>query len=129
MALLTVGALLHDHLVRLLVAAGLSVVSGLVIVGVRPPWRSFGTMTAAWGAIDAVLSLAGLRGGPPQPGLLPFIAFNEGLDAGYVGVGLAMVLLAGGRERIKGFGLAVAIQGALLLLLDGKLWSDLVRLT
>lgn len=119
---------LHDHLHRLLVAGLASVLVGLYLVFVRREDRDFGIMTAAWGAIDAVIALASMGAGrATAASMVPTIAFNEGLDAGYVGVGLAMILLAGERRRIKAFGLAIVVQGAILLALDGKLWSDLAR--
>lgn len=112
---------LHDHLIRLLVWGALSVLAGLILHR-----RPFGLMTAGWGGVNLVIALASLRGGPPGPGLRPFLAFNLGLDLGYVGVGLAMILLAGERTRIKEFGAAVALQGVVLLLLDGWLWLGIV---
>ena len=108
----------HAHLVRLLLWGGLSIVVGL---GLRRP---FGLMTAAWGVVDALIALVGLRGGPPGEGFRAFLAFNLGLDLGYVGVGTAMALLAGERLRIKEFGWAVVVQGAALTVLDLWLWTS-----
>lgn len=108
---------LRAHLVRLLVAGGLSVVVGLALR--RTP---FGVMTAAWGAVNLLIALASLRGGPPGAGFRPFLAFNLGLNLGYVGVGIAMAVLAGDRLNVRGFGQAIVVQGLILLLLDGTLW-------
>ncbi len=122
-------ALLHVHLARLLFAAGCSLVLGLLFAA-WPALRPFGIMTAAWGAIDAGIVLASHGSGPPSLStLVPFVALNEGLNVGYVGVGLAMASLAGTRRTVKGFGIAIVVQGAILLTLDGKLWLDLASLT
>ncbi len=111
---------LHAHLIRLLVAGSLSVAVGLVLYR-----RPFGVMTAAWGLVNVLIALASLRGGPPGPGFRPFLAFNLGLNLGYVGVGVAMAALAGERGTIRGFGRAVVVQGLILLALDGALWIAL----
>ncbi len=108
---------LRSHLLRLLVWAVLSLFVGVVLRK-----RPFGAMTLSWGAINLLIALASLRGEPPGPGFRPFLAFNLGLDVGYVGVGLSMALLAGERERIRGFGWAIVVQGAVLAALDTILW-------
>ena len=108
---------LHAHLDRLLVWGALSVVAGLALRR-----RPFGIMTGAWGAVNVVIVLATWRNVPHEPDFHAFLAFNLGLDLGYVGVGLAMALLAGDRTRIKEFGGAIVIQGAMLFLLDAFLF-------
>ena len=118
MAAPTLPEALHAHLGRLLVGAILSIVVGLILRK-----RPFGQMTVAWGAINALIVFFSLRGAPPGPGFRPFLAFSLGLDLGYVGVGLTMALLAGDRDRIKGFGQAIVVQGAALTVLDLALWS------
>ena len=79
-------------------------------------------MTLAWGAINLVIALASLRGGPPGTGFLPFLAFNLGLNFAYIGVGVTMVLLAGDRTMVREFGAAITIQGIALLILDAALY-------
>ena len=111
---------LRSHLVRLAVWAGVSIFVGLALCK-----RPFGTMTLAWGAINLAIALASLRGGPPGPGLLPFLAFNLGLNFAYVGVGVSMFLLAGERVMVREFGAAIAVQGLALLILDGVLYFQI----
>ena len=118
-------AALHAHLVRLLVAGVASLVGGLSLAGWVPRLRAFGTMSAGWGLVDVLIALPGLRGGPPGAGFRPFLAFNLGLDLGYVGVGVAMWALGGERKNVRGFGQAVVVQGLILLVLDGALWLHL----
>lgn len=108
---------LHAHLIRLLAWAAISITVGLTFRK-----RPFGVMTAAWGAINGIIALASLHGAPPGAAFRPFLAFNLGLDLGYVAVGVAMALLGGERSRVKGFGWAIVVQGAALFALDLWLW-------
>ena len=118
---------LHNHLVRLLVAAGISVVGGLLLVWRYPGTKAFGTMSAAWGLIDAIIALVGLRNVAYESleALRATLAFNLGLNFGYIGVGVAMAALAGDRKTVRGFGQAIVVQGLILLWLDGMLWVGL----
>lgn len=82
-------------------------------------------MTAAWCAVNLAIALPGLIR-PSAPELRPlreFLTFNLGLNLGYMAVGIALMVM--GKQRARGAGLAVLIQGGLLLLLDGYLWSVL----
>lgn len=118
---------LHAHLIRLLATGVVSVLVGLAACVYRREWRSFGAMTAAWGVVDALIAIAGLPNpsiGNPQT-FRQFLAFNLGLNLAYVGVGVTMALLAGERRRTRDFGLAIVVQGLLLLTLDGYLWRSL----
>lgn len=122
-------ALLYAHLDRLLGAGLASLAVGLLLLALRPATRPFGLMTAAWGLIDALIALASRSSRvAPLPTLVPFVAFNEGLNVAYVAVGATMALLAGERRAIRAFGLAVVVQGAILLALDGWLWKELTSL-
>ena len=117
-------AALHDHLLRLLVAGVVSLVGGAWLAWRIPRLRSFGTMSAGWGFVNSMIALLSLRSGPPGPGFRPFLAFNLGLDLGYIGVGVAMGALGGERKNVRGFGQAIALQGTLLFILDGVLWLN-----
>ncbi len=122
-----VEPLLHAHLVRLLIAGGVSVAAGLLLVWRYQGMRPFGTMTAAWGLIDVVIAWVGLNKVHAESlqALGATLAFNLGLNFGYVGVGIAMASLAGERKTVRGFGQAIVVQGLILLWLDGTLWASL----
>ncbi len=123
------------HLVRLLIWGGGSVLAGTLLLALQALQRAagspallrhFAVQTAAWGAIDLALALWARRG----LALRDFTAarqldrvlwLNLGLDAGYVGVGVTLVLCGwalGRRYAPIGAGLGVAVQGAALFLLD-----------
>jgi hypothetical protein len=110
----------HAHLVRIAVWGLASLLVGtLVLVRRRDAasWRHFGIQSAAWGAVDVVLALAGRSGAPPSAA---FLWVNVGLDVGYVGVALTL-LLTGRRfaaPGLRGAGWAIVPQGLFLLAAD-----------
>ena len=97
-----------------------SVAVGAVLAA-RPATRGFGRQTAAWGAVDGAIALAGRRSrarrGPTEPRRLRRVLLvNTGLDVAYVAVGAWLV-----RDgRWRGDGWAVVVQGGFLALLDGE---------
>ena len=96
---------LRDHLKRLAIWSGISVLVGIkLIVG------------ASW------------NGKPPasRAQFREFIWLNQGLNAGYVGVGLALAL-AGSSAAVVGSGWAVVPQGLALLVMDGILLRRVPR--
>ncbi|QEH38407.1 hypothetical protein OJF2_70080 [Aquisphaera giovannonii] len=89
-------------------------------------WRSFWFMSGLWGLIDGLIAWYVLVGGPRAPAeLLPVLRLNAGLDILYVAAGAA--LLGRGTPLLRGFGLAVLVQGAFLLALDGTFWRLCTR--
>jgi len=95
---------------------------------------AFGLQSAGWGAVNGAIALFGLLRSP-DPGplsaaeaqaaedrLAHILLVNLGLNAGYMGVGTTMMLLAGDEpprsDRIRGHGGAVVLQGLGLLVLD-----------
>jgi hypothetical protein len=90
------------------------------VLAVRPPTRGLGRQTAAWGLVDGAIALVGARrrttrGPTPPARLRRVLLVNTGLDVGYLAAGAWLV--RDGRRR--GDGVAVLVQGAFLLLLDG----------
>lgn len=115
--------LLTAHMDRLIISAAVSIIMGAVFA-FRPDeaQRSFGWMTIGWAMVNLAIAIFG-RLDRSEPNLAPtreFLAFNLGLNIAYIGV--AVTLLALGKPPVRGAGLAVAIQGALLLALDGYLF-------
>jgi hypothetical protein len=128
---------LQRQLVRLLLGwSALSVLGGLVLARQRDPFRrGLGLQWAAWGAVDGVIALVGLReyrrnlahlraGKLRAPHLsrlqrlLEVILWvNSLLDVGYLFLGSR--LLNGGRFK-QGTGWGIISQGAFLLLLDAS---------
>lgn len=71
--------------------------------------------------MNLLIVAAGLRPGKPlvRAKLREFLWLNQGLNAGYVGVGATMAIL--GPASVAATGWAVVVQGAALLVLDGVL--------
>lgn len=83
-----------------------------------------GLMTAAWGLVNFIIVFVAQRNVPQvfDQGTRDFLVFNLGLNLGYIGTGIAMALAGKSKELLRGFGWAIAVQGALLLLLDLRLF-------
>jgi hypothetical protein len=131
------------HLSRILLWGGASVVVGSLVLALlvirrvsSPLLLHFAIQTAAWGAIDlsiAVLARRALtvRDISGATRLDRFIWFNNGLDVGYVAVGLTLAILGwhlGRRLGLVGAGMAIIVQGLALLVLDLRFSADLARL-
>ena len=114
---------LRDHLVRLLIAAIVSLLVGSLLAWKLPIARDFGFMTAGWGAVNAIIALANHRNPVVKDvvAFRTFLAFNQGLNLAYIAVGATMMLLAAERLNVPQFGGAIVLQGVLLLALDGWL--------
>ena len=125
------GELLHSHLVRLAAWSITSLAVGLLgFLSKRDTGpRSFFGMTAGWALINLIIALASWNGAPPRDlgSFREFLFLNDGLNVAYIAVGVTMILLAAQRPPIKGAGLAVAIQGVGLLVLDSFLITQLSR--
>ena len=129
----------QNHLWRVGVWGGANAVGGLALVLASSRSRhagrwNFGAMTAGWGAVNVGIAAAGLLATTP-PAAAPaavldaerqfhdILLFNLGLNVAYSAVGGTM-LAAGFRDvtnaaRWRGFGSALILQGAGLLVLDG----------
>lgn len=92
--------------------------------GVR---HGFALLSAGWCLVNLIIVAASkLFGGPtPLPQLREFLAFNVGLGFAYVGVGVTMAAMSQGRPFARGAGLAVTLQGTVLLVLDAWLLFQL----
>ena len=138
----TLETLERLHLVRLLVWAGASMLTGTALLawlraGDRhsPLLRHFAIQSAAWGVVDAVIAGIALRGIAPRDvasatRLDRILWLNIGLDAGYVFVGITVVVAGwrlGRRLGLMGAGLGVVVQGGALALLDLMLAAQISR--
>jgi hypothetical protein len=122
---------LRDHLKRLAIWSGISVLVGIKLIGLfanAEVVRSAGVMTAGWAVVNLIIVGASWNGKPPasRAQFREFIWLNQGLNAGYVGVGLALAL-AGSSAAVVGSGWAVVPQGLALLVLDGILLRRVPR--
>jgi hypothetical protein len=130
------------HLVRLLVWATLSVITGTALLAMlrirrvdSPLLTHFAIQSAAWGAVDLVIALwahrgLALRDLESAVALDRFVWFNIGLDLGYVAVGVTLALLgwrATRRLGLVGAGLGIIVQGLALVVLDLQLAAGIVR--
>jgi uncharacterized protein DUF6992 len=130
------------HLLRLVLWGGVSLVLGatlLVFLKVRrqpsPLLQHFAFQTAGWGAVDLGLAANGLRtltlrdlAGATR--LDRFLWLNIGLDAGYVLVGVTLLIAGwriGRRPGLIGAGLGVVVQGTALVILDMGLATQISR--
>ena len=83
--------------------------------------RAFWVMSGLWAGVDAAIAWYGLVLGPLDPAdLAPVLLLNAGLDALYLLA--AAWLWQRDSQRLRGFGAAVAVQGAFLLVLDVTFW-------
>lgn len=138
----TLLGLERAHLLRVVVWGGASVLVGSALLallrlrGQRSPLlEHFGIQTALWGAIDITLALLGLQGLELRDlasatRLDRFLWLNVGLDAGYVMVGLTLLVFgwrAPQRPGLVGAGLAVIVQGSALAMLDLLLAGQIAR--
>lgn len=138
----TLLALERAHLLRLVLWGGASLLIGsalLAFLRVRGQRSSLlehlGIQTALWGAIDLGLAVLGLRqlalrdlAGATR--LDRFLWLNVGLDAGYVMVGVTLLVFgwrAPQRPGLVGAGLAVIVQGSALAILDLLLAGQIAR--
>jgi hypothetical protein len=137
--------LLHaeqQHLLQLLVWAGLSIVSGTALATLLAARRSrspllahFAIQMICWGV--AIAAIAGVRWHTAQlrdvsgaARLERLVWMTIGLDAGYVAVGAALALsawLIAKRMAVVGAGVAVMVQGLALLLIELQFASLISR--
>jgi polyferredoxin len=118
---------------QLLFWAALSFGAGLPMMLSTREWvRAFGGMTVAWAVINALIALFALRGvrrkaqqnadAPTQQGwmrqLVRLLWVNAALDGVYIAVGVGLTLWDPANRMLHGFGWAVIVQGAFLLVFD-----------
>jgi hypothetical protein len=123
------------HLKRLAAWSAVSVAGGSALMAARwqdPRLRHFGIQSAGWGLINAAIVAAAWSGAGREKtdaeiaSAREFVWLNEGLDVGYVGVGVTMAILGRAAQRpgVEGAGWGVAVQGAGLLVLDSVLLAQ-----
>lgn len=113
---------------RLLVWAGLSVVSGIVLLGglAGSMAMGIGVQAVAWGVIDALIAAVGLRGSSRgtndaetrRARLVRLLAVNTVLDILYIAAGIVIWVSFAENPFISGNGVGVVIQGAFLFIFD-----------
>lgn len=138
----TLLAVERAHLLRLVLWGSASLVLGATLLAFlkarrqrSPLLQQFAIQTAAWGAIELGLAANGLRtlalrdlAGATR--LDRFLWLNIGLDAGYVLVGITLLIAGwriGRRPGLVGAGLGVVVQGTALAILDMGLASQISR--
>jgi hypothetical protein len=129
------------HLIRLLIwGAGSTLVGTALLAWLRAGHRRsallehFGIQTVAWGTVELALSAIRYASLAPRDlaaatRLDRLLWLTVGLDAGYVLVGLTLIVTGWklGRLGLAGAGLAIVVQGGALLLLDLLLTSQISR--
>jgi hypothetical protein len=122
---------------------GSSLLGAALALFPSPYWRQFGLQAAAWGAIDAVLAIAGRRDAllkaersahgeidaaherAAAEQLQRILLVNAGLDVAYIAAGLATALRYADAPGRRGLGHGIAAQGAFLLIFDSLLARDI----
>ena len=117
------------HLARVLLWGGASVLAGSLVLAylairrVRSPLLlHFAIQTAAWGAINVVITALARRGLAPRDvsgatRLDRLLWFNNGLDVGYVAVGLTLAIVGWhlgrrlGAHALRHEGLGFRVRG------------------
>jgi hypothetical protein len=132
----------QQHLLRVLVWSGLSVLVGTAAaatVAVRrirsPLLKQFALQMAAWGFVVGIIGSFGwraakLRDVAAATRLERLVWMNIGLDAGYVAMGATLAGAAwmlGRRLGGVGAGVAIAVQGTALLLLELQFAATISR--
>lgn len=123
----------QQHLLRLFLWAGLSIVGGTAVMtlvvarAIRSPLLvHFAIQTALWGAVIGAVAAFGWRGAHLRDvggaaRLERVLWLNVGLDAGYVAVGVVLAASAWMLARKMsgvGAGIGIVVQGLALLLID-----------
>ena len=131
------------HLARLALWAMSSLLMGTAVLAVlrvrgraSPLLSHFALQMAAWGAIELLLVWAArggleLRNAGAARSLERFLWLNNGLDIGYVAVGVTLAVtgwVLGRRLGAVGAGIGIVIQGLALLILDLHLARQLTAL-
>jgi hypothetical protein len=138
----TLQILERANLLRLIVWGAASVVAGTAVlawlrVGARESslLKHFAIVSAAWGLLDLVVGLVlttrlSMRDIAGATRLDRLLWLNIGLSAGYVLVGLTLIVVGwkvGRRLGLVGAGTAVIVQGFALALLDLVLAAQISR--
>ncbi len=103
----------------LMLWALLSLGGGVLALGraQAPFWRGFWWMTGVWGLVNGGIAYWAWTAPEPEPSLLARLLWlNAGLDLLYLALGV--FLWTRPRPLLKGYGLAVLVQGGFLLLFD-----------
>lgn len=123
----------RNHLLRLFVWSGLSIIAGTLVLVMLAARRSrspllthFAIQMAGWGVVFAGIAAVGwhglhLRDFSGASRLERITWLNMGLDIGYVGIGAALAIAGrslGRRMAVVGAGAGIVVQGLALLLID-----------
>ena len=113
---------LHAHAIRLIVISLLLAVPAAVTEFKKNKsglQSGFIRMLWIWSLIDIVIGFTSYRSPSPKDihSLIRFLNLNIYLDGGYVVVGVLLAWRAA-KPYAKGMGLAVIVQGSVLLVLD-----------
>ncbi len=129
----TLFALERAHLLQIIVWGGASIVVGVALLGFLGVRRvrsvllaHFAIQCVAWGMAEVALAGIRLRGisfrdGAAAATLDRLLWLNTGLDAGYVIVGITLLLtgfLLGRRLGPMGAGMGIIVQGLALFAFD-----------
>ena len=121
------------HLMRIAIWGGASVLCGLALLGIArgsgsssPLLKHFGIQTFAWGVVNVLIAIVftrqvHMRDLAGATSLDRFLWLNIGLDAGYVMVGISLILCGlklGRKLGLAGAGLGIVTQGFALCMLD-----------
>ena len=138
----TLEAAERAHLLRLLIWAAVSVLTGTALLawlraGARRSalLQHFAIQSAAWGLVDAAIAVGlmthiGPRDIASATRLDRLLWLNIGLDAGYALVGFTLIACgwrSGRRLGLVGAGIGVVVQGSALVLLDLVLAARISR--
>lgn len=120
--------LLRKHMIRLTIWSAATLFLGLagIVNPVSQQTASFSEMLAGWSVINLLIAVPGLRKStrPIEPARFKkLLFFNQWVNVLFVTAGILWFMR--GTPDAQGSGLAVAIQGCALLLLDGYLYFSI----
>jgi hypothetical protein len=132
----------QQHLLRLFVWCALSILTGtalattLAVRRIRSPLLTqFAAQMAVWGGIFGAIAIARwttlrIRDLSGATRVERLVWFTTGLDVGFVAVGVALGVMAwflGRRAGLLGAGIAVAIHGLAVLVIDLQFAASISR--
>lgn len=122
-----------------------AVVGGIMQLLTQDFWQQFGLQALAWGAIDALLALVGIRSAQNKERRYEekelgssdeekearttwrVLLINAGLDGLYILSGCWVIWRFQMRSDRQGMGMGILLQGAWLLLFDALLARDVKK--
>ncbi len=122
--------ILRTHLIRLAAWSVFCIIASVIPLVLRKKEKgvltSFLYMSATWCLINLIIVAATWNSETPTvPAIREFMKLMEGMNLGYIAVGLALAIPKQSSAKLCGAGWAVALQGCALYALDKYLFAQI----